>query len=60
MNQNLSPFLGELAKGKEDERHVTELVIFLTAHIAEDPYIHEADARIYNVYTEDPRPLRLR
>lgn len=52
------PFLGEFAKGKEDERQVTELVIFLTARIAEDPYIVEADTRIYNTYTEDPRPLK--
>lgn len=51
------PLLGELAKGKEDEQKVTELVIFLTAHIVEDPYVVEADARIYNTYTEDPRPL---
>ena len=52
------PFFGEFAKGKEDERKVTELVIFLTAHIVEDPYIVEADARIYNTYAEDPRPLQ--
>ncbi len=51
------PLLGELVKGKEDERNVTELVIFLTAYIVEDPYMVEADARIYNTYTEDPRPL---
>ncbi len=51
------PLFGELAKGKEDDRKITELVIFLTAHIVEDPYIVEADERIYNTYTEDPRPL---
>jgi MSHA type pilus biogenesis protein MshL len=51
------PLFGEFAKGKDDERKVTELVIFLTAHIVEDPYIVEADERIYNCYTEDPRPL---
>jgi general secretion pathway protein D len=50
------PFFGELAKGKEDTQHLTELVIFLTAHIVEDPYIGEADTRLYNTYTEDPRP----
>ena len=50
------PFFGEFAKGKEDEEHLTELVIFLTAYIVEDPYIVEADTRIYNTYTEDPRP----
>lgn len=52
------PFFGELAKGKDDDRKITELVIFLTAHIVEDSYIVEADERIYNTYTEDPRPLR--
>lgn len=51
------PFFGELAKGKEDSQQLTELVIFLSAHIVEDPYILEADARLYNTYTEDPRPL---
>lgn len=52
------PLFGELAKGKDDDRKITELVIFLTAHIAEDPYIVEADERVYNTYTEDPRPLQ--
>ncbi len=52
------PLFGEFAKGKDDERKVTELVIFLTAHIVEDPSIIAADARLYNTYTEDPRPLR--
>jgi len=50
-------FFEELIKGKEDERKITELVIFLTAHIIEEPWISEADKRIYNTYTEDPRPL---
>ena len=36
------------------DRKVPELAIFLTAHITEDPYIAEADERIYNTYTEDP------
>lgn len=52
------PFLGEFARGKDDDRKITELVIFLTARITEDPYIVEADERVYNTYTEDPRPLR--
>ncbi len=51
------PLFGEFAKGKDDDRKVTELVIFLTAHIADDPCVVEADERIYNTYTEDPRPL---
>lgn len=51
------PLFGELARGKDDERKMTELVIFLTAHIVEDPFIEEADERIYKFYTEDPRPL---
>lgn len=52
------PFFGEFAKGKDDDHKLTELVIFLTAHIVEDPYIVEADERLYNTYTEDPRPLQ--
>jgi general secretion pathway protein D len=52
------PFFGEFAKGKDDDQKLTELVIFLTAHIVEDPYIAEADERIYNSFTEDPRPLQ--
>ncbi len=51
------PLLGELTKGKDDDRQITELVIFLTAHIVENPYVDEADERIYNTYIEDPRPL---
>ncbi len=51
------PLFGELAKGKDDDRKITELVIFLTAHIIEDSSIVEADERIYNTYIEDPRPL---
>lgn len=50
------PFFGALAKGKEDAQQLTELVIFLSAHIVEDPCIGEADTRLYNTYTEDPRP----
>ncbi|MEB3701791.1 Type II and III secretion system protein [Candidatus Bealeia paramacronuclearis] len=53
------PVLGELGRGKDDDRKVNELVIFLTAHIAEEPIIAPADERLYNTYTEDPRPLAL-
>lgn len=49
------PFFGELAKSKEDEEQLTELVILLTAHIVEDTCRVDADDRIYNTYTEDPR-----
>ena len=52
------PFFREFAKSKDDNHSLTELVIFLTAHIVEDPCIVEADQRIYNTYTEDPRPLQ--
>lgn len=51
------PVLGELGRGKDDENHINELVIFLTAHIVEEPVISTADTRLYNTYTEDPRPL---
>lgn len=52
------PIFGEFTKGKDDDHKLTELVIFLTAHIVEDSYIVEADERLYNTYTEDPRPLQ--
>lgn len=52
------PLFGEFLKAKEDDQKLTELVIFLTAHIVEEPYVVEADKRIYNNYTEDPRPLK--
>lgn len=53
------PIIGELVTGKEDEHIVTELVIFLTAHIVEEPITPPADERLYNTFTEDPRPLPL-
>lgn len=53
------PLLGEFVKGKDDDQKVTELVIFLTAHIVDQPVISEADIRLYNTYSEDPRPLPL-
>lgn len=51
------PILGEFVKGKDDDRKVTELIIFLTANIMEDSFVAEADEHIYNTYASDPRPL---
>lgn len=51
------PLLGDVVRGKDDERKVTELVIFLTAQIVEDTDPVEADKNLYNTYIEDPRPL---
>lgn len=51
------PLLGDLTQGKEDERKITELVIFLSATIVDAPSPQDADKRLYNTYVEDPRPL---
>jgi general secretion pathway protein D len=62
------PLFGELFKGKNNERTVIELVIFLKATIvnaANQPVLpHQAsslspaDQQIYESFTRDPRPLR--
>jgi len=60
------PILGALFQGKANERHVTELVIFITATILDnDDYepegqtttISTADQRVYQTFTHDPRPM---
>ncbi|MBA4750422.1 MAG: hypothetical protein H2057_07395 [Alphaproteobacteria bacterium] len=59
--------LGNLFKGKEDERSVSELVIFLRATIIEgnpqsvvpvtqETTIGSADKNVYDNFTRDPRP----
>ncbi|MDP4840427.1 MAG: hypothetical protein NWR43_02455 [Alphaproteobacteria bacterium] len=60
------PLLGELFKGKSNDRTVTELVIFLRATIIEnedepfyeDTSISKADKTAYQGFTQDPRPLQ--
>jgi MSHA type pilus biogenesis protein MshL len=53
------PLLGQLFTSSADSDEVIELVILLRASIIEDPLaIEVADQRIYEEYTDDPRPLR--
>ena len=52
-----TPLLGFFASGREDEREVTELVILLKATLLESSHIHIADQRLYNTFTQDPRPF---
>ena len=51
------PLFGNLFQAKEDERHVTELVIFLKASVVQQDDIHPADHRLYQRFSQDPRPL---
>lgn len=59
------PILGDLFKGKSNDRTVTELVIFLRATIIEndddpiyeDTSVAQADKTAYEGFTQDPRPL---
>jgi MSHA type pilus biogenesis protein MshL len=46
------PILSELVRGKDEERKVTELVIFLTASMIHEPSVSVIDERLYNVYSE--------
>lgn len=51
------PILGNIFQVREDQREVTELVIFLKASIVQDETVQPADYRLYNQFTQDPRPL---
>ncbi len=52
------PFLGNLFKGVEKVDETTELVIFIRATIV-TPHgnYHDADKKVYENFTNDPRPL---
>jgi len=52
------PLLGNLFKGVDKTEDTTELVIFIRATIV-TPHgnYHDADRRVYEKYTNDPRPL---
>jgi len=52
------PLLGELFTGRDDQAQVSELVIFLKATIVDGPTYHAQDQRVYDAFTEDPRPLQ--
>jgi len=51
------PGLGLLFSGRHQNRHVNELVIFLRATVSQIPQIDQADKRVYEKFTRDPRPL---
>jgi general secretion pathway protein D len=51
------PCLGDLFKATSRVEEVVELVILLKATIVEDGCLSEADQRLYENYTDDPRPL---
>lgn len=51
------PLLGYLFRSTEDQRIVTELVIFLRATLVKQDNIMPADKRFYESFTQDPRPL---
>ena len=63
------PLLGALFKGKDDDRSVNELVIFLRATIIDphdqntplyqDTGVGSADAQVYENFTQDPRPWEM-
>lgn len=52
------PVLGMLFGGREQKRHMSELVIFLRATVQQVPQINQADQRVYEKFTRDPRPLK--
>ncbi len=51
------PVLGLLFSGRKQNRQVSELVIFLRATVQQIPLIDQADQRVYEKFTRDPRPL---
>jgi MSHA type pilus biogenesis protein MshL len=56
------PIFGNLFQAREDQREVTELVIFLKATIVQNETVQNetvqpADYRLYDQFTQDPRPL---
>lgn len=52
-----SQFFSFLTRAKRDSQTVTELVIFIKATIVDSHKIPDADHRLYNQFTRDPRPL---
>ena len=55
------PLLGAFLKGKSDTRTVTELVILLRVTIIDSgaESLSPADGRLYETFTQDPRPIDL-
>ncbi|MGB4102036.1 MAG: secretin N-terminal domain-containing protein [Alphaproteobacteria bacterium] len=54
------PVAGELARARDNNGTVTELVILLRATINAQPKPDGADVALYNKYNRDPRPLLAR
>lgn len=53
------PVLGHLFKATDRSRETKELVIFIRATLVDSQgYSHEADRRLYERYSQDPRPLK--
>jgi len=51
------PWAGEIFKSNDDDREVTELVVFLRATIVKQPLPDPADIDLYSTFSIDPRPL---
>jgi MSHA type pilus biogenesis protein MshL len=51
------PVLGLLFSGRNQNRQVSELVIFLRATVQQVSQVDQADQRVYEKFTKDPRPL---
>lgn len=52
------PLLGALFRSNDNQRHLTELVIFLRATLVKpDQDLPETDKRFYESFAQDPRPL---
>ena len=59
------PVIGHLAKSQADDRHITELVIFLKVTIVDDEgdvavkssSVNPTDMHLYEKFITDPRPL---
>lgn len=53
------PWVGRAFKQRDENTNMTELVILLNARIVRDARPGDADRRIYQDYTRDPRPMPL-
>ena len=52
------PIIGNLAKKTQKTTEVKELIILITAKIVTpEGYTHNTDRRLFNKFTQDPRPL---
>lgn len=52
------PFIGNAFKGTNKSEGKSELIIFIKATIVQPSgYYHDADKRVYEKFTDDPRPI---